>query len=219
MRAVARAAEGSDALVLAGDVTAEGRVEEARAVAEQFAALPIPVIVVLGNHDLRVHPGELGAVLEAAGLTVLRPGHVTFELSGVEVGVVGTTGCYGGFRGRPVPGLTRAGWRALRRRIAAERAALERGLEAIAGCALRIVALHYSPTAETLRGEASHLLPLLGSDALAAPIAAHSPDLVLHGHAHHGSFQGMIGRVPVYNVSLAPGPSQLHTFAVTPRAG
>src|SRR4051794_33412507 len=43
---------------------------------------------------------------------------------------------------------------------------------------------------------------MLGSDRLAAPIAAHEPDLVLHGHAHAGRFEGAIGNVPVYNVSV-----------------
>jgi Icc-related predicted phosphoesterase len=41
-----------------------------------------------------------------------------------------------------------------------------------------------------------------GTDRLAAPIAEHEPDLVLHGHAHAGTFEGAIGTVPVYNVSV-----------------
>jgi uncharacterized protein len=28
------------------------------------------------------------------------------------------------------------------------------------------------------------------------------PDVVLHGHAHAGTFEGAIGKVPVYNVSV-----------------
>ena len=30
----------------------------------------------------------------------------------------------------------------------------------------------------------------------------HGPDLVLHGHAHAGTFEGAIAQVPVYNVSV-----------------
>jgi len=41
----------------------------------------------------------------------------------------------------------------------------------------------------------------LGSDRLAAPIAEHRPDIVLHGHGHLGTFEGFIGAVPVYNVA------------------
>ncbi len=51
-------------------------------------------------------------------------------------------------------------------------------------------------------GEAAGIWAFLGTDRLAAPIAEHEPDLVLHGHAHGGTFQGSIGSVPVYNVSV-----------------
>jgi hypothetical protein len=37
---------------------------------------------------------------------------------------------------------------------------------------------------------------------MAAPIREHEPDMVLHGHAHVGTFEGSIGSVPVYNVSV-----------------
>ena len=37
---------------------------------------------------------------------------------------------------------------------------------------------------------------------LAAPISEHVPDLVLHGHGHAGTFEGFIGKVPVFNVSI-----------------
>ena len=62
--------------------------------------------------------------------------------------------------------------------------------------------LHYSPTAETLEGEPAGIWAFLGSDRLAAPIVEHAPDLVLHGHAHAGTFEGKVGDAPVYNVSV-----------------
>jgi uncharacterized protein len=64
------------------------------------------------------------------------------------------------------------------------------------------VLLHYAPIAETLAGEPPGIRAFLGSERLAAPIAAHRPDIVLHGHAHGGSFEGCIGTVPVYNVAV-----------------
>jgi hypothetical protein len=30
----------------------------------------------------------------------------------------------------------------------------------------------------------------------------HRPDLVVHGHAHHGAPSGSIGEIPVYNVAV-----------------
>jgi Icc-related predicted phosphoesterase len=64
------------------------------------------------------------------------------------------------------------------------------------------VLLHYAPTAGTLLGEPEGIWTYLGSDRLATPIAEHRPDVVLHGHAHAGTFEGAIGTVPVYNVAV-----------------
>jgi len=54
----------------------------------------------------------------------------------------------------------------------------------------------------TLHGEPERLWLVLGADRLAGPIRNHRPDLVVHGHAHHGSFEGEIDGVPVYNVAV-----------------
>ena len=80
--------------------------------------------------------------------------------------------------------------------------AIHRGLQEIAHCPVRIVLLHYAPTADTLLGEPEGIWTYLGCDRLATPIAEHRPDVVLHGHAHAGSFEGAIGTVPVYNVAV-----------------
>jgi Icc-related predicted phosphoesterase len=199
----AEAARTADLVLLAGDLTASGLPTEARAIAELFADFEAPVVAVLGNHDLRGGGGEVEAVLGGAGIRVLRSEPARLQIAGAEVGIVGTTGCRGGFHGRPVPGLSRPERRAQRELVASETAALEDGLRAVAGCAPRIVLMHYSPTADTLQGEPRKLLPLLGCDRLAGPIAAYQPDVVVHGHAHHGTLRGQIGRTPVFNVSVA----------------
>ena len=80
--------------------------------------------------------------------------------------------------------------------------ALERGLETVSACPVRIVLLHYAPTSSTVEGEPPGIWAFLGSDRLARPIAEHRPDLVLHGHGHAGTFEGFVGAVPVYNVSI-----------------
>ena len=53
---------------------------------------------------------------------------------------------------------------------------------------------------------------MLGTDRLAGPIAQHEPDLVLHGHAHSGTFEGAIGAVPVRNVSQPVLGEDFHIF-------
>ena len=69
-------------------------------------------------------------------------------------------------------------------------------------CDLRIVLLHYAPIQATVEGEPEGIHVMLGSDRLATPIAEYGADLVLHGHAHAGSFEGCIGKIPVYNVAV-----------------
>src|SRR5207248_1391568 len=69
-------------------------------------------------------------------------------------------------------------------------------------CPIRVVLLHYSPTSDTLHGEPEGIWTYLGCDRLATPIAEYRPDVVLHGHAHAGSFEGAIGTTPVYNVAV-----------------
>ena len=204
LRAAAEETRGADLVLVAGDLTADGRTDQARPVAEAFRDVGSPVVAVLGNHDERVQPDELTSIFRDAGMIVLRSGWHVFDIAGVPVGVVGTTGCIGGFGGRGVQGLTRVGRQTLRRRIRRETAALERGLQETAACAVRIVLMHYSPTTETLYGEPQHLVPLLGCGELAVPIARRGADLVIHGHAHHGSFEGHVGSAPVFNVSGGP---------------
>jgi Icc-related predicted phosphoesterase len=54
----------------------------------------------------------------------------------------------------------------------------------------------------TLVGEPERLWLVLGAERLAGPIRQHRPQLVVHGHAHHGSFEGDVDGVPVYNVAV-----------------
>jgi len=65
------------------------------------------------------------------------------------------------------------------------------------------VVLHYSPVAETVTGENPELLPFMGTSRLAEVIDRHGADLVLHGHAHHGTLEGKTtAGIPVYNVAI-----------------
>jgi len=124
-------------------------------------------------------------------------------VNGLEVGIVGAKGFVGGFPGAELPDFGEPLLRAVYRETTREVDAIEAGLEAVAGCHRRIVLLHYAPISETLIGEPETIWAFLGSSRLAAPIGAHRPDLVLHGHAHRGSFAGQLGPVPVRNVALA----------------
>jgi Icc-related predicted phosphoesterase len=192
-----------DVVLLAGDLTTHGEPEQAAILAEAASEVDVPVLTVLGNHDWHSNRrDEVAAVLEEAGIAVLDRSHRVLEVCGAEVGVVGTKGFVGGFTGSHIPDFGEPLLRQVYAQGMEEVAALDAGLRAVALCPFRIVLMHYAPTSETLEGERRDIWAFLGSDRLAVPIAEHAPDLVLHGHAHAGTFAGSIGEVPVYNVSV-----------------
>jgi uncharacterized protein len=141
-------------------------------------------------------------VLEEAGIVVLRRSYAVHEVGGIELGIVGGKGFVGGFPGAELPDFGEPLLREVYAETTREVDALEEGLEAVAGCHKVVVLLHYAPIPETLVGEPETIWAFLGSSRLAAPIGAHRPDLVLHGHAHRGSFEGALGPVPVRNVAV-----------------
>ena len=63
--------------------------------------------------------------------------------------------------------------------------------------------LHYSPIVETLEGEPLEIFQYLGSARLADAIDRfENIAVVVHGHAHHGTYEGRTMRgTPVYNVA------------------
>jgi len=199
----ARVQEKADLVLLAGDLTTYGEPEQAAVLADACRGSAIPICAVLGNHDLHQARGdEVTDVLRDAGVNMLDGGCAEYEVGGTTVGVAGTKGFVGGFPGSALPDFGEPLLRRVYAETTAEVDAVADGLRRIAHCALRIVLLHYSPTSDTLHGEPEGIWTYLGCDRLAVPIAEYRPDVVLHGHAHAGSFEGAIGPVPVYNVAV-----------------
>jgi Icc-related predicted phosphoesterase len=192
-----------DLVLLAGDLTTHGEPEQAAIVAAACRDLDVPVLAVLGNHDWHANRAEeVTAALAEGGIDVLDRDHRVLEVAGAEVGVAGAKGFVGGFPGSHMPDFGEPLLREVYRESMAEADGLHAALQAIALCPFRIVLLHYAPITETLEGERREIWAFLGTDRLAAPIAEHTPDLVLHGHAHAGRFAGHLGAVPVHNVSV-----------------
>ena len=201
--AFARVEEEADVVLLAGDLTTHGEPEEGMVLAEACRALDVPVYAVLGNHDW--HANRHHALVEAlanGGIRVLERDHVVCEAGGLELGIVGVKGFVGGFPGSHLPDFGEPLLREVYAETTRDAEAIARGLREIVHCDLRIVLLHYAPVEATVMGEPAGIHVLLGSDRLATPIAECGADLVLHGHAHAGSFEGRIGQIPVYNVAV-----------------
>ena len=193
----------ADVILLAGDLTTTGEPEQAAVLAEACREVSIPVFAVLGNHDCHSgRAGDVRAVLEEAGVLMLDRSWRECEIADLRFGVVGTKGFVGGFPGSALPDFGEPLMRKVYAETTLEAEAIAKGLQEIVHCDLRVVLLHYAPVQETIEGEPPGIHVMLGSDRLATPIAEYGADLVLHGHAHAGSFQGHIGQIPVYNVAV-----------------
>jgi len=210
----------ADMLLLAGDLTVTGAPEEGAVLAAACRDLDMPVFAVLGNHDWHAdRRDELVAAIEQDGcVVVLDRSWRSFEVAGVEVGIVGVKGFVGGFPGSHLPDFGEPLLREVYRETSADVEALRDGLRAIELCPVRIVLLHYAPTAATLEGEPPGIHAFLGTDRLAPPIAEQEPTLVLHGHAHAGTFAASIGTVPVRNVSIHVLGRDFHVFELPDHA-
>jgi Icc-related predicted phosphoesterase len=194
--------ERADLLLLAGDLTRCGGPEEVKVLADDLQGLTVPVVAVLGNHDYQSnHQSEVRAALEAAGVCVLEGDAVTLDIGGVRVGIAGTKGFGGGFRGAHGSDFGEPEMKAF---VGHTKMLSDRLQRALAGLRsdLRIALLHYSPIEETLMGERLEIYPFLGSYLLAEAIDSTGADLVLHGHAHHGAEKGRTpAGIPVRNVA------------------
>src|SRR5258705_4797010 len=150
--------DDADVLLLCGDFTDYGLPDEARVLARELtAAMKVPVIAVLGNHDYEGGKAqEIREILAGAGVTVL-DGEAC-EIHGV--GFAGVKGFAGGF-GRGALGPW--GEEIIKRFV---HEALDQALKLETALSRlrtgrRIVLLHYSPIEGTVEGEPREIFPYL----------------------------------------------------------
>jgi len=217
--ALTEIARDVDAVLLAGDLTKAGLEEEADVLADELEGIGVPVVAVLGNHDLHSdQPDRVRARLEDARVVVLeRESHV-LQLSEATLGIAGIRGFGGGFAGACA---TEFGEPEMKRFVRVTRDAAS----ALRSCLqdlvtdVRVALLHYSPVRDTLHGEPSEIYPFLGSYLLAEAVDTAGCDLVLHGHAHRGTEWGITpGGVPVRNVAQPVIRRAFAVYALDPQA-
>lgn len=193
--------ESADILALCGDLTDYGLVEEARAfVKELVPAVKIPIVAVLGNHDVESNQqDEIVKILKDAGVTTL-DGETT-EIEGI--GFAGIKGFAGGFGRRALGPWGEDIIKKFVHEAVDEALKLESALARLRNP--QIVALvHYAPIQATVEGEPLEIYPFLGCSRLEDPITRFPVTAVFHGHAHHGAPEGRTRtNVPVYNVSAS----------------
>lgn len=187
----------ADVLVLCGDLTNFGKTSEAEILADDIGQCDRPVLGVLGNHDYEWgQPDEVARILHDAGMTILDDQAV--EIDGV--GFAGVKGFIGGFgRGELAP-FGEPIIKAFVDEAINEARKLENALRSLRTEKM-VAVLHYSPVADTLEGEPIEIYQYLGSQRLADALDRFDNiAAVVHGHAHHGSYEGRTMRgTPVYN--------------------
>jgi Icc-related predicted phosphoesterase len=188
----------ADVLVLCGDLTTHGKPDQIRAFAAELAAVQIPIVGVLGNHDYEsgAHD-EAMRILCDAGAKMLDG--TTAIVHGV--GFAGTKGFAGGF-GRGALGPF--GEQLIKDFVNAaldEARKIENALRSLT-TETKVVVLHYAPIVDTIVGEPEPIYPFLGSSRMLEPIETLGATVVFHGHAHHGTREGKTpAGIPVYNVA------------------
>jgi Icc-related predicted phosphoesterase len=210
--------EAADVLLLAGDLTDHGTLDEATVVAEEFSDLGLPVIAVLGNHD---HHGDaedqITELLGSAGICLLEGSGTVVDLGGHTLGVAGVKGFGGGFAGRSGSDFGEREMKSFIGHTIERAASLDAALGALPPVDVKIALTHYAPTPETLAGEPLELYPFLGAYQLAEAIDANDVDLAIHGHAHYGCAEGATpGGVPVRNVAKPVIGAPYRIYRVTP---
>lgn len=216
----ADASENADVMLLCGDLTDYGTIDEAKVLAKEItSSLRISAIAVLGNHDLESgQEKDVVAILTDAGVTMLDGDSI--ELHGV--GFAGVKGFAGGFGRRALGAWGEKITKDFVHEAINEALKLEAALARLR-TPQKIAVLHYSPIQATLAGEPLEIVPFLGSSRLEEPLDRYRADAVFHGHAHRGVPEGRTkGGAPVYNVAMPvliaafPGlPYRIIEMAVT----
>ncbi|HZN43210.1 MAG TPA: metallophosphoesterase [Actinomycetota bacterium] len=201
-RQLASVPDRADLLLIAGDLTKSGALEEAEVVAAELQGLSIQVVAVLGNHDHHSdRPAEIAAVLRDVGVAVLEGDAIRVDTPNGSIGVAGVKGFGGGFAGTNAAEFGEPEMKAFVRHSKERAEALESALASL-DTDVRIALLHYAPVRETLQGEPPEIFPFLGSFLFGEAVDRAGADLVVHGHAHRGIEHGLTpGGVHVRNVA------------------
>ncbi len=193
------AARDADVLILGGDLTDLGRLEEAEVLLQVFDDCPIPVVATLGNHDYESgNAEEISRLLAESTIHLLDRSSVVID----EVGFSGVKGFCGGFDETIANSFGEDLFKSWVTEGILEAEALKNELRALE-TGRRVAVLHYAPIRATVEDEPPEIHAFLGTSRLGSALDDGLATIAFHGHAHNGPFRGKTpGGVPVFNVSL-----------------
>lgn len=188
-----------DLFLFAGDITDRNDVDAYGVVLRAIRGrVTAPIAAVFGNNEYGPdHPTYVARFADAFGVRFLQDEAASWTVGGMEVRVIGSTGCLDRptwWQRRNLPQMAEE----YRRRIG-----ILDGL--LAGENRRILLTHYPPTYVTMGDEKDEWRPELGCKALEPILLKRRPSLVIHGHVHKG----------IARADLRPSVSRLDDFSET----
>jgi len=191
--------EQADVLLLCGDLTDYGTLDEAQILARELSSVRIPMVGVLGNHDHESgEAAQVCRILTDAGVRML-DGEAC-EILGI--GFAGVKGFSGGFGPATLGAWGESATKLFVQEAIHEAMKLESALARLR-TSRRVAIMHYAPVRATIEGEPVEIFSYLGTSRLEEPLNRYPLDAVFHGHAHRGTPEGRTSKgVPVYNVAM-----------------
>lgn len=218
--ALALLPEQADVLLVAGDLTQHGTLDEAAVFVDEFADCGIPVVAVLGNHDYHSDVDQgIRELLEDAGIRVLEGDGTVVETTAGTVGIAGAKGFCMGFVGRCAANFGEPEMKTFTDAGVRSAEALRKGFESLPPVDVLVGLTHFAPVDDTLIGEPPEIWPFLGNYLLGEVIDSFKAHLAIHGHAHVGTEIGATTTgVPVRNVAqpVIRRAYQIYEVRVTP---
>jgi Icc-related predicted phosphoesterase len=200
VRAINSISEGEkiDLIILAGDMVErdliDKEIEEYRKIYNSFfGKFFAPIVAVFGNTEFDEYREKINN--EINGIRFLDDQVFEIKIGSENVLIFGSTGSLDEptkWQQSHIPNI---------RQIYKTRVEKARSyLKNYSG--FKILLTHYAPTYKTLDGENPHTYPNLGSLEMEKVILETKPNLVIHGHAHHGTKFAWVDTVPVFNVAF-----------------
>ena len=163
----AQIAQSADLLLLCGDLTDHGLVDEGQMLARELhTSLNIPIVAVLGNHDYEAgQAGEIRAALEHVHVQILDGD--TCEVLGI--GFAGIKGFAGGFGRGTLGAWGEAAIKSFVQEAVSEALKLEAALARLR-TPHRIACCITRPSVPPSRASLCEIIPWLGTSRLEEPI-------------------------------------------------
>lgn len=193
--AVDRMRKRPDLFLIAGDVVHHGEIKEYdRFYNVIFGKFSCPIVACFGNNEFQQLRDDVRK--KYSDIRFLDDQSDIVKVNGTTVGIFGTTGSLEAptpWQLANVPNIEGI----YKQRVELADSALRR-MQAD----FKILLTHYAPTFKTLEGENPRFFSGLGTQLYENVINSRKPNLVVHGHSHHGTRQAWIETVPVFDVAF-----------------